>query len=137
MDRGVHEGLNQFKAPDKDKFTNAQILFRSIRTLHTTVTSAPLLKELRNYITPNYATHWRVIGTQLSLPKGRLDIIKYDNHDKAEPCCDAVLEKWLEVDPSASWEKLFKVIESPAVSSDQAPDKGFSEGKIFMIFVDW
>ena len=65
-----------------------------------------------------------MIGTLLGLPKGRLDIIKYDNRDKARPCCDAVLEEWLEVDPSASWEKLFKVIESPAVSSDQAPDKG-------------
>jgi len=27
-------------------------------------------------------------------------------------------------DPSASWEKLFKAIESIMVSSDQAPDKG-------------
>ncbi|XP_065915925.1 protein NLRC3-like [Dysidea avara] len=84
-----------------------------------TATSTPLLKDLHNHITPNYAVHWRMIGTLLGLPKGRLDIIKYDNHDKAEPCCDAVLEEWLEVDPSASWEKLFKVIESPAVSSGQ------------------
>jgi len=65
-----------------------------------------------------------VIGTLLCLPKGRLDIIEYDNRDKAEPCCDAMLKEWLEVDPSASWEKLFKVIKSPSVSSDQAPDKG-------------
>ena len=65
-----------------------------------------------------------MIGTLLGLPKGRLDIIKYDNHDKAEACCDAVLEKWLEVEPSASWKKLLEVIESPAVSSDQVPDKG-------------
>ena len=60
-----------------------------------------------------------MIGTLLGLTSGTLDIIKYDNRDKARPCCDAVLEEWLEVDPSASWEKLFKVIESPAVSSDQ------------------
>ena len=37
-------------------------------------------------------------------------------------CCN-VLEKWLEMDPTASWGKLFTVIESPAVSSN-APDKG-------------
>ena len=65
-----------------------------------------------------------MIGTLLGLPKGTLDIIKYDNRDKARPCCDAVLEEWLEVDPSASWEKLLEVLESPAVSSDQVPDKG-------------
>ena len=60
-----------------------------------------------------------MIGALLGLPSGTLDIIKYDNHDEARPCCDAVLEVWLEVDSSASWEKVFKVIESPAVSSDQ------------------
>ena len=60
-----------------------------------------------------------MIGALLGLPSGTLDIIKYDNYDEARPCCDAVLEVWLEVDSSASWEKVFKVIESPAVSSDQ------------------
>ena len=89
-----------------------------------TATSTPLLKDLHNHITPHYAARWRVIGTLLGLPKGRLDIIEHDNYHKAEPCCDAVLGEWLEVDPSASWEKLLEAIESPAVSSDQAPDKG-------------
>ncbi|XP_065888438.1 protein NLRC3-like [Dysidea avara] len=86
--------------------------------------SNPLLKDLQNHITPHYAAQWRVIGTQLGLPSGTLDIIEYNNRDKAEFCCNAMLKKWLEVDPSASWEKLFEVIESPAVlCSDQAPDK--------------
>jgi len=67
-----------------------------------------------------------MIGTQLGLSSGTLtlDIIEYNKRDKAEPCCNAMLKKWLEVEPSATWEKLFKVVESPAVSSDQAPDKG-------------
>ena len=61
-----------------------------------------------------------MIGTQLGLPNGTLDIIEYD-YNKAVPCCNAMFKKWLEIDTSASWEKLFKVIESPAVS---APDRG-------------
>ena len=89
-----------------------------------TATSTPLLKDLQNHISPHYAACWRAIGTQLGLSSGTLDIIKYDNRDKAEPCCDAVLEEWLEMDPSASWEKLLKVIESPTVSNDQAHHKG-------------
>ncbi|XP_065911432.1 protein NLRC3-like isoform X2 [Dysidea avara] len=97
-------GLSQFTTPEK-----------AINT--------PLLKDLHNYITPNYAAHWRVIGALLGLSSGTLDIIKYDNHDKAESSCDAMLEKWLEVDPSASWENLLKVIESPAVSHDSSSDK--------------
>ena len=89
-----------------------------------TATSTPLLKDLHNHITPHYAARWRVIGTLLGLPKGTLDIIEHDNYHKAESCCHAVLEKWLEVDPSASWNKLLSVIQSPAVSSDHATEKG-------------
>ena len=77
------------------------------------------MKDLVNHITPHYAARWREIGTQLDLPSGRLDIIKYDNRDEASLCCNAMLKKWLEVDPSASWEKLITVIESSAVVSDQ------------------
>ena len=85
----------------------------------------PQLKDLHNHITPHYAARWRIIGTLLGLPKGTLDIIEHDNYHKAEPCCDAVWEKWLEVDPSASWNKLQSVIHSPAVSaSDTTPNKG-------------
>jgi len=35
---------------------------------------------------------------------------------KAVHCCNSMLIKWLDVDKTASWEKLFAVIESPAVS---------------------
>ena len=84
--------------------------------------TTPSLRDLQHHFTPQYAAQWRVIGTQLGLPSGRLDIIEHDNCDKAIPCCNAMLRKWLQVDITASWGKLFTVIESPAVSS--APDKG-------------
>ena len=85
--------------------------------------TTPLQKDLQQCFTPQYAAQWRVIGTQLGLPSGTLDIIEHDNHDKALPCCNAMLKKWLQVDTTASWSKLFTVIESPAVSCS-APDKG-------------
>jgi len=74
------------------------------------------------HITPQYATQWRVIGMQLGLPHERLDVIERDYFHKATQCCNAMLKKWLEMDATASWAKLFTVIESPPVSS--APDKG-------------
>jgi len=80
------------------------------------VTSVPSLKDLYNHITLQYATDWRVIGTLLGLPSGALDIIENDNMCKAASCCNNMLKRWLEVDETASWEKLFAVIESPAVS---------------------
>ena len=95
----------------------------------TTVNTTPLLKDLYQHITPQYAADWIVIGTLLGLPSGTLDIIEYDHMHKASPCCNAMLRKWLEMDITASWRKLFTVIESPAVSCTQSyssPNKGIA-----------
>jgi len=86
------------------------------------VNTTPSLMDLQNHFTPQYAARWRVIGTQLGLPSERLDIIECDKFYQTEGCCNAMFTWWLRANPSASWEKLFTVIESPAVSS--APDKG-------------
>ena len=87
----------------------------------TTVNTKPLLKDLHNYIVPVYATRWRVIGTQLGLPNGRLDIIEYNHSNDVERCCISMLDEWLNIDTTASWGKMITVIESPAVST---PDRG-------------
>ena len=87
------------------------------------VNTTPLPKDLCRHITPQYAADWKVIGTLLGLPSAAIDIIEYDNHYKARQCCNAMLNKWLQLDTTASWKKLFTVIESPAVSYS-APDKG-------------
>ena len=63
------------------------------------------------------------MGTLLGLSSKTLDIIGYDNPYSAMECCNTMLKKWLEVDPTASWRNLFTAIELPAVSSS-APYKG-------------
>jgi len=63
-----------------------------------------------------------VIGTLLGLPNGELKAIEAGYPTNVRWCCNQMLKKWLEIDTTASWGKLFTVIESPAVSS--APDKG-------------
>ena len=88
------------------------------------MTSKPTLKDLFHHITPQYAAHWKVIGTLLGLSSGVLDIIQYDYHDKAVPCCNNMLKKWLQIDITASWKKLFTVIESPAVLIGEVNNKG-------------
>ena len=95
--------------------------------LSSTATTKPSLKDLYQHVTPQYAAVWKVIGTLLGLASGALDIIQYNNHDKAVPCCNDMWKKWLQVDTDASWGKLFTAIESPAVSSCgqlQIVDKG-------------
>jgi len=83
-----------------------------------------LLKDLYEKITPEYATVWKKIGVLLGLRPEDLNIIEYNNNNKdnkAESCCNAMFEKWLNTDPSASWERLSKAIESPAMDG---PNKG-------------
>ena len=84
--------------------------------------TTPLLRDLYQHITPQYAAEWKIIGTLLDLPTGVLDIIEVDNI-KATHCCNAMLKKWLEMDITASWGKLLTVIESPAVLHTQLTDK--------------
>ena len=87
-----------------------------------TENSTPLLKDLYQYITPRYASDWKVIGTLLDIPTGELKIIEAGYPTNIKWCCNQMMEKWLEMDSTASWGKLFGVIESPAVSA--AFDKG-------------
>ena len=87
--------------------------------LFSTVTTKPELKDLCVHFIPRYVLQWKVIGTLLGVASEELDIIGHDNHDKAKPCCYDMLKKWLEIDPTASWEKLFTAVESPAVSCSQ------------------
>ena len=85
--------------------------------------TTPLLKDLYEHITPQYAADWNVIGTKLDRPSGELKAIKAENPTDVRWCCNKMLENWLEMDTTASWEKLFSVIESRAVSYS-APDEG-------------
>ena len=87
------------------------------------VNTTPLLKDLYQHITPQYATEWKVIGTLLDLPSGELKAIEAGYPTNVKWCCNQMLEKWLEVDTTASWKKLLIVIESSAVSCS-ATDKG-------------
>ena len=80
------------------------------------VNTTPLLKDLYEHITPQYGADWKVIGTLLGLPNGELKAIEAGYPTNVKWCCDQMLEKWLEMDTTATWSKLFTVIESPAVS---------------------
>ena len=79
--------------------------------------SRPQLRDVHNLVTPDYAAHWRAISTQLGLKVGLLDTIDHDHHHKAEDCCNAVWEQWLDMDTTASWSKVIEAVESSAVVS--------------------
>ena len=64
-----------------------------------------------------------MLGTLLGLSTGLIDLIQCNSHYKADLCCNEMLKKWLQVDPAASWGKLFDAIESPALFSGQGVDQ--------------
>ena len=72
----------------------------------------PLLRDLYNIVTPDYAFQWRTIGEHLEITNGVLNTINHDNHHKAEDCCNAVWEEWLNIDASATWFKVIQVIDA-------------------------
>ena len=78
--------------------------------------SIPSLKDLYQHITPRYATRWKVIGTLLGLPIEMLHITEANYPNDVEQCCKQMLLQWLEMNPTASWGKLFTAIDTPAVS---------------------
>ena len=75
----------------------------------------PKQKDLIEHITPHYAADWEVIGTLLDLPIEELKAIEAGYPKNVKWCCDQMLIKWLEVDPTASWKKMFAAIGSPRV----------------------
>ena len=79
--------------------------------------------DLCEHFTPQYAARWKTIGTLLGLSWYVLGTIKDRYGPSAIHCCNAMLEKWVKTNPSASWRKLFTAIESPGVAG-RAPDKG-------------
>ena len=77
----------------------------------------PSLKDLYE-VALSHATHWKEIGTLLGLHSAALKIIEKDNMYRVLPCCYAMLEKWLEVDPNASWPTWFKAVDKILINGE-------------------
>jgi len=81
-----------------------------------TVSTTPTQKDLQRHVTPQYAADWKEIGVEMGLPDAKLRAIRQDNPHRVKDCCNEMFSEWLKVDTTATWEKLFAAIESPAVS---------------------
>lgn len=73
----------------------------------------PKLSDLYSEVIPKYATYWEDLGIKLGLKKHHIDIISENNAfnpNRVTACCKSVLKKWLEIDHSATGEKLRNAI---------------------------
>ncbi|XP_065885615.1 protein NLRC5-like isoform X2 [Dysidea avara] len=102
----VGQGLEQFKCSNKAQ------------------------RDLQRHVTPQYAADWREIGVELGLTDAKLREIEAGNPTNLKWCCNRMFSEWLRMDTTASWEKLFAAIESPAVSG--GPVRGQVEPKLNM-----
>ncbi|XP_065885602.1 protein NLRC3-like isoform X1 [Dysidea avara] len=107
----VGQGLEQFKCTNK-------------------VSTTPTQRDLQRHVTPQYAVDWREIGVELGLSDAKLREIEVNYPRDVKQCCNRMFSEWLRVDMTASWEKLFTAIESPAVSG--GPVRGQVEPKLNM-----
>jgi len=94
---------------------NVCVYLQHYHMLLVLLDSKPELKHLNNLVLPYYASGWRKIGHYLGLEDGQLDNIDHDNYHRAEDCCSAVLEEWLQMDVTATWNKVIVAIDSPVV----------------------
>ena len=93
------------------------IFTNDVLVLLASDSTTPSLRYLYEHITPTYAADWKVIGVLLDIPSADLKTIEASCPSDPRQCCNKMLEKWLEVDPGASWITLYAAIQSPALSS--------------------
>ena len=76
----------------------------------TSTPSISLLGDLYEHVTPEHAANWKEIGVRLGIPNGELNNIEAGWPTNVKWCCNKMWDKWLEIDKSASWNKIRTVI---------------------------
>ena len=67
------------------------------------------MRDLNRYIVEQQAAQWERLGLELGLKDYHIANISKDNEhnpNRSVTCCRVMLQKWLDMDPSASWSKL-------------------------------
>ena len=71
-------------------------------------TDKPTIKLLKKYVIWEIAHQWRILGMELL---GDMSIIKRSSSVGPEIGCSDMLQQWLIVDNTASWNKLISALE--------------------------
>lgn len=75
-----------------------------------TGTDKPTLKLLNDYVRETVSPQWYYLGQAL-LEQNKLNVIKANHPNDVKKCCTEMLQCWLEVDTTASWNKLIEALE--------------------------
>ena len=72
----------------------------------------PNIKDIHNYVVPQWASKWRQLGTQLNIDQHLMDNIEHDHPSDCERCCCEVFTEWLDIYPAASWNDIITAVDS-------------------------
>ena len=100
-------------------------ILSTLQMLFITAKDKPTIKDLNIHVIEQYAIYWKQLGVELGVKNYHIANITENNASRklrqVEECCSQMLQKWLDIDPSATWDKLddaIKKITSP-VSTDK------------------
>ena len=80
---------------------------KNINTLHYhTGDDRPNMRDLNRHIVEQQAAKWEILGLELGLQDYHIANIAKDHPNRSVISCRAMLQKWLDIDLSASWNKL-------------------------------
>ena len=89
------------------------------------------MRDLNRHTVEQQAAQWERLGLELGLKDYHIANISANNSShkqrQVEVCCSQMLQKWLEVNSSATWGKLddaIKNIKLPSTISPVSTDKG-------------
>ena len=66
----------------------------------------PDMRDVNRYIVEQQAAQWERLGLELGLKDYHIANISKDHPNRSVTCCREMLQKWLHIDPSATWDKL-------------------------------
>ena len=64
------------------------------------------MRDLNRHVVEQQAAKWERLGLELGLKDYHIANIAKDNPNRSVSSCRAMLQKWLDIDLSASWSKL-------------------------------
>ena len=92
------------------------------------------MKDINRHVVEQQAAQWERLGVELGLRDYHIANISKDNEhnpNRSVTCSRVMLQKWLEIDPSATWATLddaIKKIKLPSTTSPVFNDKAGMHG---------
>ena len=71
----------------------------------------PTVIEFNHHVRDEVAINWYELGINLMIPNQQLSIIRKNYSQNVQMCCTKMFESWLQVDPTANWNKLIEALE--------------------------